>query len=117
MRKGFLLDARAKSLVDQECVAKSRAKQREGLTSIALERVLQLQSTPVAAIVMWVSSNGARLNDIFTNGDLLKLMRASRSVSIALSKVEARAFAAYEAAVHGVRARRDHVEVVDGGRR
>ena len=101
MRRGFFLDVRAQSSDDLRRAARRRAEQRERLTSIAWERVRQLQSTPVAAIVMWASSNGARLNDVFTNGDLLKLMRASRSVSTALAKAEALAFLEFEAAMEG----------------
>ena len=60
-----------------------------------------MRPTSGATIVLWASSNGDRLNDFFTNGDLFKLMCVSRSVFSALAKVEARAFDEYEAMLEG----------------
>ena len=101
MRRGFLLDARANLSADSGRAARRRAKQRERLTSIAWERVRQMRPTSGTTVLLWASSNGDRLNDVFTNGDLLKLMCVSRSVSSALEKVEARAFDEYEAMLEG----------------
>ena len=97
MRRGFLLDAGAQSSGDLRVATKKIAKLRERLTSIAWERVRHLRPSSGAAIVVWASSNCDLLNRDLTNGDLLKLMPVSRSVSTALAKVEARAFAEFEA--------------------
>ena len=96
MRRGFFLDARAQSSDDLRRAARRRAKQRERLTSIAWERVWQLRVVSGAAIVVWAQSR-----NVLTNADLLKLMRVSRSVSTALAKAEARAFAEFEATMEG----------------
>ena len=76
--------------------ARRRAKQRVLLTRNAWHRVRQLQDPSGAAIVVWAQSRM-----ILTNGDLLNLMRVSRSVSTALAKVEARAFSEFEATIKG----------------
>ena len=56
------------------------------------ELQLQLRDSSGAAIVVWAQSR-----NVLTHGDLLKLMCVSRSVSKALAKEEARAFAEFEA--------------------
>ena len=76
---------------------RKNAKRKERLTSIAWERVRHLRPPSGVAIVVWASSNG----DILTNADLLKLMAVSRSVSTALAKMEARAYAEFEATIAG----------------
>ena len=68
---------------------------------MAWRQVRQLQLTTGAAIVVWVCLKGDRRNAVFTNGEVLKLMQASRSVSNQLAQVEAQRFADYEATIEG----------------